>query len=718
MRILVLDDDALVAKSLATALLRQGYTVDLAHTAAEAVDHVKQHLYDLVLCDIRLPQGDGLDALGVLRSLQTGLRAIMITGYASEDAPVRAIKHGVDDYIMKPCSLEQLLQSVRHSLKLRQLEVDASRLAEGQRQRYLRLIVELVSAFGPDEQPMFAHAARVAALCADLGSLQQLTPSAMEHLELAAWLHDLADPVAHARSQGWSEETVTRLQAHPVVASRLLTKVADLEPVRSILSGDGPEARLLRVAEAFDRFGAQITERSELGLDPELVGLCLTLTPDTPDSADLVQREARRQRLQRLLELAAVLRDSGEPGPAAEALAAARGLAENAYRALLDSEAALLELPRDATAALALADAAAARLAAGGAAQPGRVGRNLAVALLLLDQPLRALALARACVEHHSRRGEALATAEARTLALRASARTSDFAATLDDWLRHLPPGYLAGMLPAQREGLLTLLKSAPRTAELSTALEQMKEAPAASQVQVHCLGKLRVKVGERGVSEWRSRKAQELFAFLAWARQPVGAERLAEALWPDVGGRETLHTTVYRARRALRAAGFPGELIRNERNFYFLDPDTPVWLDAAEFERLCAASQPVTAATLLGAEQARGLYRGDLLDGMYEEWVLELRSALQLKWFRLLESLAAFYAGSGGLEAALDCYSAMLERDPQREETYLALIRLLLQSGQRETAVRRFSDYATMMQGLGLPPDAALAAQLKQLQS
>jgi DNA-binding response OmpR family regulator len=120
-KILVIDDDPLVLKTLIKLLTHQGYSVESAKNCREAESHVERAPADLIICDIRMPEHDGIEVISRLKETakrhgQDDLPFLFITGYASEDAPISAIKLGARDYILKPFDLDELLASVRQHI--------------------------------------------------------------------------------------------------------------------------------------------------------------------------------------------------------------------------------------------------------------------------------------------------------------------------------------------------------------------------------------------------------------------------------------------------------------------------------------------------------------------------------------------------------------------------------------------------------------------------
>lgn len=119
MRVLVVEDEVDLARALVRGLRRDGYAVDAAHTATEALDKLAVTPYDIVCLDLNLPDGDGLD---VCRRIQNDHRQIddtdlprvlMLTARDSLEDRVVGLDGGADDYLVKPFALPELLARMR-----------------------------------------------------------------------------------------------------------------------------------------------------------------------------------------------------------------------------------------------------------------------------------------------------------------------------------------------------------------------------------------------------------------------------------------------------------------------------------------------------------------------------------------------------------------------------------------------------------------------------
>ncbi|WP_025323191.1 sigma-54-dependent transcriptional regulator [Deferrisoma camini] len=121
-RILLVEDDPLYAGMLFEALTQAGYKVEHADTVASAVACLELESFAVAILDVRLPDGDGLDLLRTLLELQPGCSALVMTGHASVESAVDAMKIGAADYLPKPFPTEVILLKLKRLLRARRLE--------------------------------------------------------------------------------------------------------------------------------------------------------------------------------------------------------------------------------------------------------------------------------------------------------------------------------------------------------------------------------------------------------------------------------------------------------------------------------------------------------------------------------------------------------------------------------------------------------------------
>ena len=123
--ILVVDDDRASLQSLKSILQFEGYSVDTAETAKEAIEKSQARYYNMALLDMRLPDMKGTDLLLKMQETRPKMVKIMVTGYPSFDTAVESLNRGADGYIMKPIDPEKLLKIIEG--KLRDQEADLYR---------------------------------------------------------------------------------------------------------------------------------------------------------------------------------------------------------------------------------------------------------------------------------------------------------------------------------------------------------------------------------------------------------------------------------------------------------------------------------------------------------------------------------------------------------------------------------------------------------------
>ena len=111
-KILIIDDDVFICNILEKYLKDNKYEVKSAYSAASAKNILKEEEFDVVLCDYRLPDSDGIKMLETIRRLDPGAKVVVITAYADVNIAVKLIKSGASDYVVKPIQQEEILHLV------------------------------------------------------------------------------------------------------------------------------------------------------------------------------------------------------------------------------------------------------------------------------------------------------------------------------------------------------------------------------------------------------------------------------------------------------------------------------------------------------------------------------------------------------------------------------------------------------------------------------
>ncbi|HEY4681614.1 MAG TPA: sigma-54 dependent transcriptional regulator [Candidatus Acidoferrales bacterium] len=128
--ILVVDDELIVRDSLSKWFHEEGYATESAASGREALLKIQERSCDVVLVDIKMPGMDGLELQRKIHEIDPNIVVIIMTGYASVETAVQALKAGAFDYIMKPFDPDDLATVVRNGLEQRRVKMENIRLRE------------------------------------------------------------------------------------------------------------------------------------------------------------------------------------------------------------------------------------------------------------------------------------------------------------------------------------------------------------------------------------------------------------------------------------------------------------------------------------------------------------------------------------------------------------------------------------------------------------
>ncbi len=127
-QVLVVDDEQLILKIISDILSKQGYNVLTAYNCDKALQLLKEHSFDVVLSDIRMPEKDGIDLLEEIRAKNPDIPVILMTGFASLDTAVDAVQNGAFDYLTKPLDYNKLKSVISHAVQRYDLHQENVRL--------------------------------------------------------------------------------------------------------------------------------------------------------------------------------------------------------------------------------------------------------------------------------------------------------------------------------------------------------------------------------------------------------------------------------------------------------------------------------------------------------------------------------------------------------------------------------------------------------------
>jgi DNA-binding SARP family transcriptional activator len=247
---------------------------------------------------------------------------------------------------------------------------------------------------------------------------------------------------------------------------------------------------------------------------------------------------------------------------------------------------------------------------------------------------------------------------------------------------------------------------------------------PQPQPLRIHLFGGLQVTRGEQPLPGFPTQKSRGLFAYLALNHgRSQSRSTLVGRFWgdsPESVARKNLRTDIWRIRAVLEPQGVePGSCLAVCQDEVALSPTMHHWLDIDEFEtRLdqAAHADDEHAAVLLRA--AVDLYRGDLLEGLYDDWCIFERERLRLRYLEALERLIRHHHARGEWTDAAAYGQRLLAHDALREHVHRAVIRCHLALGDRPAALRQFETCVRLLrQELEVEPSAetlALAAEAR----
>ncbi len=294
--LLIIDDEPGIRAGCRRVLEPAGYLVDTAETLAEGLQKILAGHFEMVLLDVMLPDGRGIDLLAGIQQQDPDIVVVIITGYATVELAVQAIRQGAYDFISKPFSADALLMTVGQGLEKRQLSQQARRAAalekENCRQAMALAEAEKLAEFKAHYAYVVAHELRspIGGAQSLLRTLTQglagdLAPNQREILErvdarLSQLLNLVNDLLALAGSRTLQEKK-TRMLLCPV-----LLRLYDQYQVEAKTAG----LKLIFPVQAAEDIWVEATEIGLLKILGNLLSNAIKYTP----SGGEVRVEARR----------------------------------------------------------------------------------------------------------------------------------------------------------------------------------------------------------------------------------------------------------------------------------------------------------------------------------------------------------------------------------------------------------------------------------------
>jgi predicted ATPase/DNA-binding SARP family transcriptional activator len=224
--------------------------------------------------------------------------------------------------------------------------------------------------------------------------------------------------------------------------------------------------------------------------------------------------------------------------------------------------------------------------------------------------------------------------------------------------------------------------------------------------LRIYLLGQPRFEFNGQPLKFAALPKTLPLCGFLLLQRvQPVARDTVAFTLWPDqpeTSARANLRRHLHDLRRALPAGQAAPAWILSDSDTLQWNPAAAVWLDVAEFQR--------ASATPAGLAEAVALYRGDLLETLYDDWIFPERERLRNQYLAALNQLVGEHRARREYAPAISYAQRLLTHDPLRGDIVRQLMSLRYEAGDSASALQDYKNFARLLRSeLGVEPTPEL---------
>jgi oligopeptide transport system substrate-binding protein len=218
--------------------------------------------------------------------------------------------------------------------------------------------------------------------------------------------------------------------------------------------------------------------------------------------------------------------------------------------------------------------------------------------------------------------------------------------------------------------------------------------------VHFYFLGGFDMRCNQQALLKPPTQKSQSLLAYLVLQRkQPRSREHLINLFWgerPEQKARRSLTTALWHLRRCLPK----GNYLLSDYSSVQFNPQENVWVDVDEFSQLVQSDEPK------GLIKALNLYGGTLLDGFYDDWVINERYRLEIEYQETLARLMIIQQFDGKYPEALKTAQCLVENDALREDAHRVIMHAYSQMGQNQAALQQYQRLCqALKQELGIEP-------------
>ncbi len=279
-KILIVDDEANMREYLSDALQEEGYQVNTAEDGQRALEQVRKFSFDMAVVDIKIPHIGGLEVLHYIKKSKPETMTIIMTGNASLETAVEALREGAYDYLVKPFNMEKLLSVLKRGVREQRLLRENDRLNDELKHTYMEVMVSLAIAIDAKNHGTQHHSRQVTKYTLIISEELKLPQEEREKIGRAASLHDIGkigipDPIL-TKPGSLNKEEWAQIEQHPARGAEILSPLEFLSEVVPLIrhhheryKGSGYPDRLkgedislgARIISVADAFEAMISER-------------------------------------------------------------------------------------------------------------------------------------------------------------------------------------------------------------------------------------------------------------------------------------------------------------------------------------------------------------------------------------------------------------------------------------------------------------------------
>jgi DNA-binding SARP family transcriptional activator len=248
------------------------------------------------------------------------------------------------------------------------------------------------------------------------------------------------------------------------------------------------------------------------------------------------------------------------------------------------------------------------------------------------------------------------------------------------------------------------------------------------SQMRFRLFGAFQARLAGEITPNFITGKLEELFCFLLLHRQMMTArESLAALLWEDTTtaqSKKYLRDALWKLQEKLALSHANPPVLLASPECVRLHPQADVWADVTEFETTFAQVEGIRGAELTreqaqSLQKAAELYRGELLEGWYQDWCLCERVRFQEIHQKMLHKLMGWCEANGQYEQGLHYGDALLRSDVGQERAHRTMMRLRYLAGDRTGAMRQYERCAaTLLQEMGVQPSRRTLELYEQIRA